>query len=465
MTTEERDAMMPLAQSLVAYHDGRHAYLMGPQGAAEAESQWAVEAGTLWDYFGGGTAQVSELLAQIESEGMPVLRIPGPEWDDRTLSWIRARLGPEVWLPEPLKDPKVDEGYYYCETPATEILRVRTPEGVELAGVRYTPAPERRPREEAIVLIHGASENFYSDAMFWLGRCLAQEGFTVVALNRSDADDGFDTANFENTVLDVQAAVNALAGYRHIYLLGHSLGSVVAAAYVAQHPDPAIAGLILAAPPASYETFRIAHVDSQSYRDVARVAYGSEDPSRWLFLRWCGEIDRETQRCDARTAMLTRHSAGQFRSYLDGYATADTIANIRRVTVPVLILRSEADQVTTCQDAMAVFANAVQSPATALVEVFDKDLDSTGSRYELRSSRIGHSLVILLPIHWGGRVFSEWIDFRGMRAPSEHSHDPETSVTLDPRLRVLFSQRDASYDSSYAKAGGSRLVTGHPCIG
>jgi acylglycerol lipase len=117
--------------------------------------------------------------------------------------------------------------------------------------------PTVEPRAD-VVLAHGAGE--HSARYGHVARALSERGYSVWALDhRGHGNSAGPRAlidSLERAVADIHTLVGIATGEaaeRRPYLLGHSMGGLLAIAYALRHQE-AIAGLILSAPAAALET-------------------------------------------------------------------------------------------------------------------------------------------------------------------------------------------------------------------
>jgi alpha-beta hydrolase superfamily lysophospholipase len=390
--------------------------------------------------------------------GVPVLSVSSDSWLGPTLRWLEAaRLSSLITSPG--LRPTPDEGY--CPSPDTELVTVTTADGVDLAGAVYEhPIPHRR-RNATIVLTHGSDGNFYEGTLFWLARCLAADGYTAVSLNRRDADGRMLGATLDHARQDLAAAISYAERRKpanRIYLFGHSLGSVVVAHYLAVTPAAPVSGVVLASAIASYPEFRQARLPDGEYERALAFALAAEDPSRRLLLPWCEELARRLA-CPAAQHSLTEHTVHEFLSYFGPTSQAAPRDAMGDVRVPILILRSEADRVTPCQDSLDIMAASFRAPSATLVELYDKLSDGTLAR-----SRLGHALTRLR--RPASETISQWVKSVG------HWYDGGALIPLTeeyPRLRIMTagvpSDESADPIADPLAVGGPRVVAGHPCTG
>jgi len=137
-----------------------------------------------------------------------------------------------------------------------DLLVLPTEDGHEWDGLLYVPRrgdPARR--HIAVVVVHGSVGNYISGIPRRVSMGLAQDGFSVLAVNTRMANYGafFGGGLLHLTPLDLDAAMNALRrrGYDRVVLLGFSMGSTVVTHYQALRRPPEVIGLCTLAHPAS----------------------------------------------------------------------------------------------------------------------------------------------------------------------------------------------------------------------
>jgi len=126
--------------------------------------------------------------------------------------------------------------------------------GIEIFWQAWEPAGTTRA---VVVLAHGVSE--HSGRYAHVGEALAASGYAVYALDhRGHGHSGRPKGRIDrldNAVADLLTFTN-LAHSKHpekkTFLLGHSMGGLIAVAYALEHPDT-IDGLLLSGPAVSIE--------------------------------------------------------------------------------------------------------------------------------------------------------------------------------------------------------------------
>ena len=143
-------------------------------------------------------------------------------------------------------------------------LKIPTDRGPLLDGVLFCDTPT--PANTVLIAITGIHGNFYSNPFYInFGQTLNAGGFDFVYAQTCDAfgkiqtEDwrtektviiGSETEDFNDTIDDVGAYVRwaEQAGYRHIYLAGHSLGANKVIRYLSQTHDPRVERFVLLSP-------------------------------------------------------------------------------------------------------------------------------------------------------------------------------------------------------------------------
>jgi pimeloyl-ACP methyl ester carboxylesterase len=150
-----------------------------------------------------------------------------------------------------------------ASTPLLELVEIRTPDHVPLAGVLAAPKrPKGTPRFDAVLMMHGAAGSFAGPFYRNFSAALVERGVaTLRADNRGhdivNAGDGRGTLLgtalelLDDCALDWSAWTAFLAArrYHRILLFGHSLGAVKTAFYLAGQHDERVTGCVLASPP------------------------------------------------------------------------------------------------------------------------------------------------------------------------------------------------------------------------
>ncbi len=153
---------------------------------------------------------------------------------------------------------------------AGELVRFRTPDGVELHGF----LKHCRNRRNAIVYLHGLCGTFYRNYYIYrmaedaskagIGFLSIEQrgsyvalGFTRNGKRRFMAGGAFE--KFKDSARDIRGAIGFLrgTGYGNVYLVGHSTGCQKATHYVWKTGDRNVKALVLLAPADDYNINRI----------------------------------------------------------------------------------------------------------------------------------------------------------------------------------------------------------------
>ena len=150
---------------------------------------------------------------------------------------------------------------------ACELVRVRSGDGLELAGLYV--APDGGTAHRAVLHTHGLAGNFYENRFITdLSQALAERGVAFLATNNRGHDyvsdnlrgSGKETTYhpggstrdiIEDCVHDIAGGADFLAsrGHQEIVFEGHSLGCNKTVYYLSERGDERCAGLVLISPP------------------------------------------------------------------------------------------------------------------------------------------------------------------------------------------------------------------------
>ena len=216
----------------------------------------------------------------------------------------------------------------------TEFVQIQTEDGVSLAGLLRQP--EQEGSRAGVVMVHGYGGNFYSDVMSFLPRALAARGVTTLAVNMRDHDLDPKRNRFEESRLDIAAAVNYLArrGPGPLLLYGHSMGTNRVLYYLAATRDPRVTAAILAGPPGNLfewnaKMFGRDHACRVVSEAQDLVAAGQGD--QWMLV-------------DLGPLGKALYTANHLVSLRGPQTLSDPFRNIAQVTRPVLVVHGLADR-------------------------------------------------------------------------------------------------------------------------
>jgi uncharacterized protein len=131
---------------------------------------------------------------------------------------------------------------------SSELVALRTTDGVRLQGIVFRAS---KPRQIALLLVHGYAGTFYSAYFAKLGEAAAQAGYDTLASNMRDHDAGPKTSSFTDNQADIAAGASYLRqlGHKRLVLLGQSMGTNRVLYYQAASGDPDIAATVLVSGP------------------------------------------------------------------------------------------------------------------------------------------------------------------------------------------------------------------------
>lgn len=212
--------------------------------------------------------------------------------------------------------------------------------GVGLYRQAWLPEDEARA---VVVLAHGLSE--HSGRYAYVGARLAAEGYALQALDhrghgRSDGPRSYFDA-IEDLVADLDQLVLVLATADPglpLFLLGHSMGGLVAAEYAIRHQER-LAGLLLSAPLAALEA-------ASPLTRIAAAALSQLMPRRGLIAIDSSQVSRDPEVVRAyRADPLVYHGKLPARTVS---ALASAIASlperVAAVKLPTAIMYGSADR-------------------------------------------------------------------------------------------------------------------------
>jgi pimeloyl-ACP methyl ester carboxylesterase len=244
--------------------------------------------------------------------------------------------------------------YQVVDRPAQVPPSFTAPDGVDLTFLSYTAidgstnlAAHVQPHATAaaettlIVYVHGSGGNFYGSVAGNEVMPLAQHGYAGLTISTRGHDQHINTDNFFDTRHDLAAAV-AIAralGYQRIVLQGHSLGTAQVLYYAATDWSHEIRGVILTAPFADlpWKTQHILVADDALYRQLYQEAVQAV-----LAQQPDAVLQTSMPYLGGQTSRVT---AKHFLTYRWAHESAvRSVEWIRRLTVPVLIVRDQADQ-------------------------------------------------------------------------------------------------------------------------
>jgi pimeloyl-ACP methyl ester carboxylesterase len=243
--------------------------------------------------------------------------------------------------------------------------------GRDVQGGIFSPDPKSFGKSATgVVLVHGVESYWYSPPTMFLGCNLAAEGYTVLGYNGIHSGDSFRTSEFETAVTELGDAVAYIKsrGFDNIFLVGHSLGTPIAEYYQGGDPNPAVKALGVYGP----------HIDIPSVTKHSLLGPELYDK----FAAECRELvsqgkGDEIKLLPFREGKVIITSAKTFLSYRDVETSKAAVASrIRRITVPLLVVYDDGDNIhgkgiVTQRKTIAdqIKANAISSPRTDIAVI------------------------------------------------------------------------------------------------
>lgn len=245
----------------------------------------------------------------------------------------------------------------------TELLELKTADGLRLHGVLREPHPNRA--DAAIVMVHGYGGNFYSGIMSLLPGVLSERGYTTLALNMRDHDLGPKKNLFEENLSDIAAAVDELArrGYEYLFLYGHSMGTNRVLFYLAETQDSRINGIILSAPPGNLFQWNVRIFGREAATEVldrAQELKGAGKGDTWMLI-------------DLGPLGKALYTANHVVSLRGPETRSDPFINITRLSKPVLVVHGLADRLADPQVADQLKNNAATGSSVTLRKIAGAD--------------------------------------------------------------------------------------------
>lgn len=222
-----------------------------------------------------------------------------------------------------------------------------------------------RPSGEAptLLLIHpmGAALDFWESCLpVWepVFACLA------VDLRSAGASPRGTAPGLETHVADLEA-LRAALGHARVIPIACAVGTMVAAAYAARHPDR-VAAMVLSNPtPATSDAARaMLHARAQAVRAGGMAAILPAAVDRPF------EAQPRDARYDAYLAAFAAQDADAYAEVVDGFATADARTDLPRVRCPTLLVPAAHDLL--LPPALAEEVRRLMPPGLARIEC-DRD--------------------------------------------------------------------------------------------
>lgn len=239
-------------------------------------------------------------------------------------------------------------------------LRLTAIDGNSVAAAYWRPQKSAPEATTLVVHVHGSGGSYASQPNAFMSRALSQDGYAVLAINTRQHGDKINTDNFFDIRKDVEAAVYTARalGYRSIVLQGHSLGNIQVQYYAASAWDRDVKAVILLAPFAQlpWKTHHLLVQDEPAYRKLSQSAREA--------LRDGSVQDVLASKMGYYTGQSVPVTGQHWLTYRDDVSSvADGTFWIKRVPVPILIVRDQADGVIESFEPYALLSSALSCGA------------------------------------------------------------------------------------------------------
>lgn len=225
---------------------------------------------------------------------------------------------------------------------ALRFMRITTLDRFAVDAALWEPANVDRAKTTLVISVHGSGDNYAKPPVSFLSPALAAKTYAVLAINTRQHDDLVNTDNFLHVRQDIEAAVYTARalGYRSLVMHGHSLGNIQVQFYVATAWAPDIKAVVLTGMFANLP-WKSRHMLVQNETNFSELMDASfkamkEDRTKEVMpvlMRWF-------------TGQQVPMTAQHFLTYRsDASSTADGTYWIKRVPVPILLIRDAGDAV------------------------------------------------------------------------------------------------------------------------
>lgn len=199
-----------------------------------------------------------------------------------------------------------------------------------------------------LVLLHGYSDSAQS---FDLLTPLLHDDFDLLAVDQrghGDAPHPDDGCTVAELAADVVAVLDR-AGLGRATLVGHSMGSLVARAVAAHHPERVDALVLLGPLPATPN-------DAMAWLRAEVHGFGDEPPVEWVrdFQTSTSGPAVPDDFLESVVAASLRMPGRVWRAVADALATTDDSAELAAIHAPTLLLWGERDEVSTLDEQQAL---------------------------------------------------------------------------------------------------------------
>lgn len=285
-----------------------------------------------------------------------------------------------------------------------DLITITSRDGMTLDGIFCEPAAGVSPEGpvDAMLLIHGSGGSFYRVATKAMAEDLRNRGYACLAINTKGHDTVWSPQGsgeyygnaleiLDNSRHDLAAGVDYLRekGYRHIGLLGHSMGAVKVGYYAATEEDDRIATVIPISPVRLSYSYYMESEDAEEFQGIIQRADQMEAE------------DRAQELMEVRFPIAQMFSAA---SYLDKHGPAERynlVALAPKIKVPMLVMGGELETHTRLRDCPQDMITAAVNSPRAEYEIIPGGNHSLLNSMDKASARVLEWLASLAPVKAG----------------------------------------------------------------
>ncbi len=285
-----------------------------------------------------------------------------------------------------------------------DLITITSRDGMTLDGIFCEPAAGVSPEGpvDAMLLIHGSGGSFYRVATKAMAEDLRNRGYACLAINTKGHDTVWSPQGsgeyygnaleiLDNSRHDLAAGVDYLRekGYRHIGLLGHSMGAVKVGYYAATEEDDRIATVIPISPVRLSYSYYMESEDAEEFQGIIQRADQMEAE------------DRAQELMEVRFPIAQMFSAA---SYLDKHGPAERynlVALAPKIKVPMLVMGGELETHTRLRDCPQDMITAAVNSPRAEYEIIPGGNHSLLNSMDKASARVLEWLASLAPVEAG----------------------------------------------------------------
>ena len=217
-----------------------------------------------------------------------------------------------------------------------------------------------KPRQSALLLVHGYGGTFYGAYFAKLGEAAAKAGYDTLALNMRDHDAGPKKSSFTDNQTDIATGAAYLRqfGHKRLVLLGQSMGTNRVLYYQAASGDPDIAATILVSGPGDLFEWNVWQFGKEK-------AQASVDDA--LNLQRAGR-EEELMIVDLGPMGKALYTARYLLSMRGPDRRSNPYTNLAKVKDPILIVQGTADKLIAPDIGKRLQAAAGPTAALASIE-------------------------------------------------------------------------------------------------